>query len=236
MSDGLLHGRRVVTTRPDAGDLERRLENYGATVVHLPLTNIVDVPVNTSVDEPIDWLVVTSANGARRSDPWASRASHLCAVGPSSAAVLREVSGEIVDLVPENASGEDLVRSFPTAPSGGGHVVIIRGEQASGEVRTGIEQLGWRVTDVVTYRTQPKEVDQHIAEPASTSDLVLLAASSAATAWASICRTYELSSPPVVAIGSPTARTAEQEALQVAAIAEPSTIDGLISATLKYFN
>jgi uroporphyrinogen-III synthase len=40
----------------------------------------------------------------------------------------------------------------------------------------------------------------------------------------------------VVAIGSPTARTAEQETLKVAAIAEPSTIDGLISATLKYFN
>lgn len=236
MSEGLLHGRRVVTTRPDAGDLERRLEHHGATVVHLPLTDIVDVPVNTSVDEPIDWLVVTSVNGARRSAPWASRASHRCAVGPSSAAALREVSGKIVDLVPENASGEELVRAFPTAPSGGGQVVIVRGEQASGEVRTGIEQLGWQVTDVVTYRSQPKEVEQQIAKPAARSDLVLLAASSAATAWASICRTYQMSSPPVVAIGSPTARTAEQEALKVAAIAEPSTLDGLISATLKYFN
>lgn len=115
-------------------------------------------------------------------------------------------------------------------------MVIVRGEQASGEVRTGIEQLGWRVTDVVTYRTQPKEVDQHIAEPAATSDLVLLAASSAATAWASICRTYGLSSPPVVVIGAPTARSAEHEALQVAAVAEPSTIEGLVSATLNYFN
>ncbi|MGB0469901.1 MAG: uroporphyrinogen-III synthase [Ilumatobacteraceae bacterium] len=236
MSDGLLRGRRVVTTRPDAGDLERRLEHHGATVVHVPLTNIVDVGVNISVDEPIDWLVVTSANGAQRSEPWASLASHRCAVGPSSAAVLREVSGEIVDLVPKNASGEDLVRSFPAAPSSGGHVVIVRGEQASGEVRTGIEQLGWRVTDVVTYRTQPKEVDQHTVEPAATSDLVLLAASSAATAWASTCRTYGLSSPPVVVIGAPTARTAEQETLEVAAIAEPSTIEGLVSATLKYFD
>ena len=115
-------------------------------------------------------------------------------------------------------------------------MVIVRGEQASGEVRTGIEQLGWRVTDVVTYRTQRNEVDQYIAELAATSDLVLLAASSAATAWASICRTHKLSSPPVVVIGAPTARTAEQEALQVAAIAEPSTIDGFISATLKYFS
>lgn len=115
-------------------------------------------------------------------------------------------------------------------------MVIVRGEQASGEVRTGIEQLGWRVTDVVTYRTQPKEVDQHTVEPAATSDLVLLAASSAATAWASTCRTYGLSSPPVVVIGAPTARTAEQETLEVAAIAEPSTIEGLVSATLKYFD
>ena len=115
-------------------------------------------------------------------------------------------------------------------------MVIVRGEQASGEVRIGIEQLGWRVTDVVTYRTQLKEVDQHIAEHAATSELVLLAASSAATAWASICRAYGLNSPPVVVIGAPTAHTAEQEALQVAAIAEPSTIDGLVSATLKYFN
>ena len=236
MSEGLLHGRTVVTTRPDAGDLERRLEHYGATVVHLPLTDIIDVPVNTSVAGPIDWLVVTSANGARRSAPWASLASHRSAVGPSSAAMLSEASGELVDLVPENASGKDLVSVFPTAPAGGGHVLIVRGEQASDEVRIGIERLGWRVTDVVAYRTQQLRVDQHVAENAVKAELVLLAASSAASAWALMCRTYQLTSPPVVTIGVPTAQTAEREALRVADIAESSTIDGLVSATLNYFN
>ena len=67
-------------------------------------------------------------------------ASHRCAVGPTSAAVLREVSGEFVDLVPENAQVKTSC-AVSTAPSGGGHVVIVR-EQASGEVRIGIEHPG----------------------------------------------------------------------------------------------
>ncbi len=231
-----LAGRRIATTRPERGELEELLEQHGATVVHLPLTEIVDLPVGMPSGSSFDWLVVTSANGARRCQPWAEVSAKLCAVGPATASALSEWSGRAVDLVPESASGEDLVRSFPTAPSGGGNVVIVRGEQASDVVRVGLEQLGWSVTDVVTYRTERRFVSQEAASDASTTDLVLLAASSAVEAWASVCTTQNLVSPPVIAIGEPTAEMASSCGLHVAGIANPSTVSGLVHATVNHFN
>ena len=231
-----LLGRRVVTTRPERGELEEMLERYGATVIHLPLTEIIDLPVTATVGSSFDWLVVTSANGARRSQPWVDRSAKLCAVGSATASTLSEIAKREVDLVPEQASGEDLVRSFPAAPVNGGSVVIVRGEQASHDVRVGIEQLGWSVTDVVTYRTERRGLSPTTVSEAVSAEVVILAASSAAEAWAALCTTGDYVSPPVIAIGTPTAKTALSRGLHVAGTANPSSVDGLVRATVEYFN
>ena len=74
--------------------------------------------------------------------------------GPTSAAVLREVGGEFVGLIHENASGEDLVRCSNNPIW---WRAWSRPQRASiSEVRIGIEQLGWRVTDVVTSLNSKK--------------------------------------------------------------------------------
>ena len=236
VSAELLVGRRVVTTRPERGELEELLEQYGATVVHVPLTEIIDLSESAVANASFDWLVVTSANGAKRSQPWADVSTRLCAVGPATASALSGVVNRAVDLIPDSASAEDLVRSFPAAPAAGGSVVIVRGEQASTVVRDGLEQLGWAVADVVTYRTEKRSVSQEVARDAATADLVLLAASSAADAWASVCMAHDLVSPPVIVIGDPTAKTATSHALNVVGIADPSTVSGLVSATVDFFN
>ena len=235
MSDDLLLGCRVVTTRPEAGALEELLAEHGATVLHIPLTEIIDLPLPAQSEQSIDCLVVTSVNGARRSQPWAHLAAHRCAVGPVTAEALGDSTGQTADLVPENGSGEGLVRCFPAAPNGGGHVVLVQGEQASDEVKNGIEQLGWTITEIVAYRTQERSVARAMATDGASADIVLLAASSAASVWASTCRQYELTSPPVITIGSPTAAAAERHGLNVVAIAKPSSVQGLVDATLKHF-
>jgi uroporphyrinogen-III synthase len=74
-----------------------------------------------------------------------------------------------------------------------------------------------------------------MATDGASADIVLLAASSAASGWASTCRQYDLTSPPVIAIGSPTAATAEDHGLNVVAIAKPSSVQGLVAATLMHF-
>jgi uroporphyrinogen-III synthase len=231
-----LLGRRVVTTRPERGELEELLEQHGATVVHVPLTDVINLPVSVQHTSSFDWLVVTSANGAKQSQPWADLSTQLCAVGPATANALSEITNRVVDLVPEHASGQGLVRSFPPAPAEGGTVVIVRGEQAADTVRVGLEQLGWAVTDVVSYRTEQRSVPQEVVRDAVTADLVLLAASSAADAWASLCATNDVVSPPVLAIGVPTATTASTRGFHIADIADPSTVSGLVHATLNYFN
>ncbi len=104
-----LAGKRIVITRPATGELGSQLAALGATVVHVPLIEVGD-PVDGGVQlraalarlAAFDWLVVTSAHGARRAGPAAAGhpALRLAAVGPATAAALATAAGRDVDLVP----------------------------------------------------------------------------------------------------------------------------------------
>ena len=70
---GVLAGRRVIVTRERPGELASLLEARGATVVHVPLIEVVE-PLDAGealareldrLDE-FDWVVVTSPAGAER--------------------------------------------------------------------------------------------------------------------------------------------------------------------------
>ena len=80
---------RIGLTRPAPGALGDRLAALGATVVHVPLIEIADVPQVTATMarlDAFDWLVVTSVNGAVRVGPAAAAhpSLRLAAVGPAT--------------------------------------------------------------------------------------------------------------------------------------------------------
>ena len=70
-ADAPLHGRRVVTTRDELGELDRLLAEAGADVVHVPLIEIAE-PLDGGAElqallhalDGVDWVVVTSRHGA----------------------------------------------------------------------------------------------------------------------------------------------------------------------------
>ena len=201
---------KIVVTRP-AGqeqDLVGRLERLGHEVVHCPLIAIEplgDAPIDVS---PYDWVVVTSANGARE---LARRAAgplpRVAAIGPATAEVLGGA-----DLVPSVATQEGLLAELPRPA---GRVLFAAAEGA----RTLLpDELG---ADVVPlYRTrelQPKEF------PAA--DLVILTSASSARALAALATDL-----PVVSIGPETSRAAREAGLRIAAEALPHSSEGLAAA------
>ena len=201
---------KIVVTRP-AGqeqDLVGRLERLGHEVVHCPLIAIEplgDAPIDVS---PYDWVVVTSANGARE---LARRAAgplpRVAAIGPATAEVLGGA-----DLVPSVATQEGLLAELPRPA---GRVLFAAAEGA----RTLLpDELG---ADVVPlYRTrelQPKEF------PAA--DLVILTSASSARALAALATDL-----PVVSIGPETSRAARSAGLDVLAEATEHTTGGLVAA------
>lgn len=238
---GPLHGRRVAITRPDAGELGTRLRALGATVVHVPLIEITD-PIDGGLAlrralariDAFDWLVVTSANGARRAGPGA--AGHprvrLAAVGPATAEVLAEAAGRPVDLVPQVAQAEGLLEEFPRTPAR--RVLLAQADRARAVLAEGLRTMGHDVETVTAYRTVVRTpTPEEIAELRDV-DAVLLASGSAAEGWAAAVGTT--SRATVVAIGPVTARAASRLGVTVAHVApapDADTVSELLASVVR---
>jgi uroporphyrinogen-III synthase len=201
---------RVIVTRPAGQDEElvARIDALGHEVVRCPLIAIEplgDEPVDV---EGYDWVVVTSANGARElRRRMVGSPARLAAIG---AATARALGG--ADLVPRVSTQEGLLAELPR-PAGR---VLFAG--AEGARRLLADELGADV--VVLYRTRaltPDEVPE--------ADLVVLASASAARAAAAIGL-----DAPAVSIGPETTRAALAAGLEVVAEAQTQDLDGLVTA------
>ena len=201
---------RIVVTRPEGQerDLVEGLEALGHDVVHCPLIAIEplgDGPIDVT---GYDWVVVTSANGARELRRRArGRMPRLAAIGPATAEVLGGA-----DLVPAVSSQEGLLAELPRPA---GRVLFAAAEGAR---RLLPDELG---ADVVTlYRTRELRHD-----PLPPADLYVLASASAARALGAHGSGFA-----VVSIGPETSRAARSAGLDVIAEATEHTTGGLVVA------
>jgi uroporphyrinogen-III synthase len=193
---------RVLVSRDD---LVPRVEALGHEAVLCEL--IRSEPLG---DEPIDasgydWLVVTSRNGANELGRRGVSANKIAAIGPATAAALRE-HGMRVDLVPDTHTQEGLRDALPP-----GRLLLAAAEGARRDVID--------ADFVPLYRTV------ELAVEAPDADVALLMSGSAARALAASGARI-----PVVAIGPQTAAEARTAGLEVAAEAATHDVDGLVEA------
>lgn len=201
---------RIVVTRP-AGqehELVEMLTALGHAVVSCPVIAIEPVG-----DEPIhvdryDWVVVTSANGARELSRRAVGAMpRVAAIGQATAAALGGA-----DLVASVSTQEGLLAELPRPA---GRVLFAGAEGARPLIATELD------ADVVTlYRTRELPPD-----PPPHGDLVVLASPSAARAFAAA-----VTSIPCVTIGPETTRAARAAGLRVLREAATHDTAGLAAA------
>jgi len=205
---------RVIVTRAreQLEPLASRIEGLGHEVVRCPLIELEPVgPERLDVDG-YDWIVVTSAYGARellrrsRGD-----LPRLAAIGPGTAAALRE-GGIEPALVARVSTQEGLIAELPSPP---GRVLFAGAEGAR---RLLVEELGADFAPL--YRTRALRPD-----PPPTGDLVVLASASAADALAELGLAL-----PTVSIGPETTRAARAAGIDVVAEAETHDLDGLVEA------
>lgn len=201
---------RVVVTRPlgQEDELVHGLRALRHEVIHCPL-----IEVEPLGDEPVDaagydWVIVTSANGARelrrrmRGTP-----ARLAAIGAATAEALGGA-----DLVPSVSTQEGLLAELPRPA---GRVLVAAAEGAR---RLLVDELG--ADFVPLYRTVELAPD---AFP--DGDLVVLASGSAARAYARLGR-----ETPVVSIGPQTTAAARAAGLEVLREAATHDVAGLLAA------
>ena len=230
---GALDGCRVLVTRERPGELGAMLAERGATVVHVPLIEVVEpAEGGRALREALsrldryDWLVVTSPAGAERVGRAARSVTglRLAAVGTTTARVLALEAGRDVDLVPAEQRAEALAESLVAESTAQQRILIAQADIAAPTLAEALRQAGHDVTAVAAYRTIAREPDRGAALGA---DAVLFASGSAVESW---CRAFGPTGPPlVVAIGPSTAAVADRLGLKVSAVSADHSLDGLVT-------
>ena len=121
-----LSGRRIVITRPQGqtADWRTKLEAFGASVLEMPLIQVTkDYDKNTLVEvfsglAQYEWLVFTSANGARFFFEEFRRAfDDIRSLGLVQIAVVGEATAEVVrehhlrvEVQPKKANADELAQ------------------------------------------------------------------------------------------------------------------------------
>jgi uroporphyrinogen III methyltransferase/synthase len=171
-----LFGQRVLVTRPrgQAGDLVRQLERLGAACSLLPVIEVRDpedwAPVDRTLAElrSYDWLVFTSVNGVHAflkrlpqtgRDLRALGNVRLAAIGPSTAAALREYHLE-VDLMPPEFRSESLAAALKERVVGQ-RVLLARADRGRDLLRQELETVA-TVEQMAVY----SQVDTVTLDPA----------------------------------------------------------------------
>jgi uroporphyrinogen III methyltransferase / synthase len=193
---------RVLVTREE---LVARVEALGHDAIFCELIRVEplgDEPVDASA---YDWLVVTSRNGADELARRGVTANRIAAIGPATAAALRE-HGLRVDLVAATHTQEGLRDELSW-----GTILLAAAEGARRDVLDADFLPLYR-----TIELRPTLPDADVALLMSGSAVRSLAATGAHI--------------PVVAIGPQTDAEARANGLAVVAVAATQDLDGLVEA------
>jgi uroporphyrinogen III methyltransferase / synthase len=243
-----LHGTTVVVTRAaeQAGSLSDRLRQRGAAVIEVPTIRI-EGPADggAGLDDAVgrissfDWVVVTSANGARSlcsrlRDARDLAGVKIAAIGSATAAELAQ-AGLVADLVPDRFVAESLLEIFPAPPvtgQGSGRVLLPRAAVARDVLPDGLAAEGWDVEVVEAYRTAPATVDPTMRARIARADAITFTSASTVRNFVEAAG-FDAVPPLVAAIGPITAAAAREDGIEVSVVAAEHTLDGLVDALVE---
>jgi uroporphyrinogen III methyltransferase / synthase len=254
----MIHGGRpladrriLLTRRADQSEpLARRLADLGATVVFAPAIEVGPPEDPAPLDEALrdldhyDWLVFTSPNAVaavkariealgRKALPAALK---VASVGRATSEAAQEAFRECrVALVPaDDYRADGLLEAFAKLDPPPRRVLVPTSDLSHPTLAEGLRALGVTVDHRIAYRTTtPEDLASRLQETlASGFDLVLLASPSAVQGLADVLGT-EAAGLPTVVIGPTTAASARLAGMAVLGVAEPSTVEGLVSAAIR---
>ena len=245
-----LTGWRVLVPRPStrSSPLVSLLQAEGAAVEAVPLICIeppvdvgaLDLAVLALARGDFDWVGFTSVNAVEAVvdrarelalSPAVSADTRVAAVGPATAAALRNL-GIPVDLVPAGGGSAAALAALWPAARAGQSVLLPQSEIAGDTLRAALLRLRFAVSPVVAYRTV-------ISAPAPTVAAGLAAGNYQAVLLTSPSTVRALATVPIApatvlgVIGGTTAAAATDAGLQITYTASDPTDAALVSGLVR---
>lgn len=244
----LLMGQRVLVTRPahQVESLKNGLRKLGAEIILFPTIEIKPLEKNGLLDEAIyhidryHWLVFTSVNSvqvlvqrlqALNLIPKAHLAHvHVAAVGTTTAMALKK-HGVNPNLLPDNYTAQGLLNVFGQLDNVNQQRVLLpQADRARPLLANGMRAFGAAVDAITAYHTQPR---QHGPTPPPTEFITFTSPSTvigyvnclAGGSFSEATRDCQ-----IICIGPVTAETVTTLGGQVAAVADPYTVAGMLKA------
>ncbi len=251
----------ILRSRQQASTLAEQLRALGATPILIPVLEIAPPSETQSLDRALvslisyDWLLFTSANAvhafSQRLTHLGLRPTHLprlAAIGPSTAAALRDTSltklASAPPLLPPTAIAESLAEALlpeiAQQLSAGSpvRILLVRAEQARDLLPSRLSAAGAHVTVAAAYRNLPPEASVQalaalFASPKAWPHAIPFTSSSTVTHLLDLLATSGLSLPPAiprVSIGPITSATLREHGLAPHAEAATPNVAGLVEA------
>ena len=253
-----LFGKRVLVTRTrnQASELSRALAAQGADPVELPTIEIVPSYDARTVASVIDdlrtsaygWVIFTSGNAiteflrhmrAAGIDMRGFGRAQIAVVGPGTERALAS-HGLRADAAPSEYVAEGLLDALSSRVMRGQRVLLPRADGARPLIIDALEARGARVDDLTLYRAAvPASADTEGLQRlrAGEIEIVTFASSSAVRNLVEMLGgdIAALRKPLIAAIGPITAQAVRDAGLEVGALAEEYSIEGLVSALVAHF-
>ncbi|WP_435334251.1 uroporphyrinogen-III synthase [Haloarchaeobius sp. TZWWS8] len=228
----------VAVFRPDDErlvDAVELVESLGATPVADPMLEVR--PTGLGPREGADYTVLTSKTGAElaRAADWQPDETTVCAIGPSTAAALRE-QGYEVDMVPDEYTSAGLVAMLADEVADA-TVEVARSDHGSEVLIDGLWDANAYVHQTVLYELVRPAGSGKSVELAAAGDLDAAAFTSSLTVQHFVEAAEELgvrdaaiaglNDAVVGVIGTPTKETAESFGIEVDVVPENADFDEL---------
>jgi len=255
-----LFGRRIVVTRAreQASEFRRMLESLGAETIEFPTIEVIAPETWGPLDRAIeklhgyDWLVFTSVNGVRffldrlqvlGKDVRDLKGIKIGVIGPKTAEMW-ERFGIHPDLMPDEYRAEAVVGAFQEKGIQGAKILIPRAVEAREVLPDDLRKAGAHVDVVPAYRTiRPDHDTEKVRERLrkGTIDMVTFTSSSTVTNFVKMFTAdgdelHKWMEPVAVAcIGPITAKTAEENGINVSVMPTEYTIEALTEGITRFF-
>ncbi len=255
----VLFGKTIVVTRAreQASDFRVLLEEKGAQCLEFPTIEVVRPsswkPLDSAIEhlEDYDWVIFTSVNGVRfffqrlqknREDVRALRGVRLGAIGPKTAAALKE-RGLRLDLVPSVYRAEALIDSLGQEEVRGKKFLLPRAAKAREILPEKLREMGANVDVISAYETlRPPDKGDGVRRRLQKGeiDCITFTSSSTVENFAAMFPKEDLASTvgraTIACIGPITAETARRYGLEVSVMPAEYTIEALVDKIVEHFS